>query len=249
MPASASPAICFPTSVCSILPRQLLAHRQQNLTQCGAVAASSKSELPVSEPAKRSLERTADATSRVGWISFWTQLSLSVVSAGILLFSVAFTSVNGPGATLYLTLFGIAASFLSTFRAYGLTRLAKQLRTYAVRGPQGSGGRIRKADVRARMWRSAGINLGGIAATLLGLQATVGLLVAKTLTNATANPFLSGGSGSYNPVLALDVFLVQASTNTLLAHFASLLFNLWLIKVVGEPGEGTQAPWPTASTA
>ncbi len=42
-------------------------------------------------------------------------------------------------------------------------------------------------------------------------QATVGLLVAKTLTNATANPFLSGGSGAYNPVLALDVFLVQAS--------------------------------------
>jgi hypothetical protein len=40
-------------------------------------------------------------------------------------------------------------------------------------------------------------------------QATVGLLVAKTLTNATANPFLSGGSGAYNPVLALDVFLVQ----------------------------------------
>ena len=37
----------------------------------------------------------------------------------------------------------------------------------------------------------------------------MGLLVAKTLTNATANPFLSGGSGSYNPVLALDVFLVQ----------------------------------------
>ena len=41
------------------------------------------------------------------------------------------------------------------------------------------------------------------------LQATVGLLVAKTLTNATANPFLAGGAGAYNPVLALDVFLVQ----------------------------------------
>ena len=37
----------------------------------------------------------------------------------------------------------------------------------------------------------------------------MGLLVAKTLTNATANPFLAGGAGSYNPVLALDVFLVQ----------------------------------------
>lgn len=41
------------------------------------------------------------------------------------------------------------------------------------------------------------------------VQATVGLLVAKTLTNATANPFLAGGAGAYNPVLALDVFLVQ----------------------------------------
>ena len=39
----------------------------------------------------------------------------------------------------------------------------------------------------------------------------MGLLVAKTLTNATANPFLAGGAGSYNPVLALDVFLVQVS--------------------------------------
>ena len=66
-------------------------------------------------------------------------------------------------------------------------------------------------------------------------QATVGLLVAKTLTNATANPFLSGGAGSYNPVLALDVFLVQASTNTALAHFASLLASLWLIRVINRP--------------
>ena len=46
----------------------------------------------MSEPAKKSLDRTANACHRVGWLSFWTQLSLSVVSAGILLFSVAFTS-------------------------------------------------------------------------------------------------------------------------------------------------------------
>ena len=43
----------------------------------------------------------------------------------------------------------------------------------------------------------------------------MGLLVAKTLSNATANPFLAGGTGSYNPVVALDVFLVQVcQTNT-----------------------------------
>ena len=38
---------------------------------------------------------------------------------------------NGPGVSLYLTLFGVIASFLSTFWAYGLTRLSKKLRAYA----------------------------------------------------------------------------------------------------------------------
>ena len=61
--------------------------------------------------------------------------------------------------------------------------------------------------------RGCWINIAGMVSTLLGLQATVGLLVAKTLTNATANPFLSGGVGSYNPVLALDVFLVQVTAS------------------------------------
>lgn len=69
--------------------------------------------------------------------------------------------------------------------------------------------RIRKSDVLSTLARGSWINILGLGATLLGLQATVGLLVAKTLTNATANPFLAGGAGSYNPVLALDVFLVQ----------------------------------------
>ena len=144
----------------------------------------------MSEPAKKSLDRTANACHRVGWLSFWSQLSLSVVSAGILLFSVAFTSQvlspslacselsalhahvqcasmrrpvarssrlcvqNGPSVTLYLTLFGIAASFLSTFWAYQYTRLAGRLRLYASRGPQGSGGRLTKASVRKQLWQA-----------------------------------------------------------------------------------------------
>lgn len=64
--------------------------------------------------------------------------------------------------------------------------------------------------VRTMNWGSV-VNLLGLGSTILGLQATVGVLVAKTLSNATANPFLAGGTGSYNPVLALDVFLVQVS--------------------------------------
>ncbi len=57
--------------------------------------------------------------------------------------------------------------------------------------------------------RGCMINLLGLGSTLLGIQALVGVLVAKTLSNATANPFIASAAGVYNPVLALDVFLVQ----------------------------------------
>jgi hypothetical protein len=55
------------------------------------------------------------------------------------------------------------------------------------------------------------INILGLGSTLLGIQALVGVLVAKTLSNASANPFIASAAGVYNPVLALDVFLVQVS--------------------------------------
>lgn len=196
-------------------------------------AIEKQEPLPIGDVAKRSLQIAANATGQVGWISFWTQLALSIVSAVILLFSVAFTSQNGPGVSLYLTLFGVVASFLSTFWAYGITRLSLRLQRYAKSGPQADLTRIKKKDVLQNLEQGCWINIAGMISTLLGLQATVGLLVAKTLTNATANPFLSGGAGSYNPVLALDVFQVQASTNTLLSHFVSMLCCLWLIRVVG----------------
>jgi len=185
------------------------------------------------EPAMRNLLTAADATRRFGWFSFWTQLTLSVISCVLFAFSVAFApTAGGPAASLYLTLFGIVASLVSTFWAFGYVRMSRKLRGYMHAGPGSEVPRIRKVDVLATLQRGTWINMVGLGATLLGLQATVGLLVAKTLTNATANPFLSGGSGAYNPVLALDVFLIQASTNTLLAHFCSLLASLWLSRIV-----------------
>lgn len=47
------------------------------------------------EAARKALARATRATNRYGWIGFWVQLSLSLVSSVILLFSVAFTSQVG----------------------------------------------------------------------------------------------------------------------------------------------------------
>ena len=57
--------------------------------------------------------------------------------------------------------------------------------------------------------QGAVINVLGAGATMLGLSATIGVLLAKTLTSATVNPFLATSSTNWNPVLAFDVFNVQ----------------------------------------
>jgi len=71
-----------------------------------------------------------------------------------------------------------------------------------------------------------------LGSTIVGLQATTGLLFAKTLSTAAANPFVVGGARNFNPVLALDIFLVQAAANTLLSHFISSAISLSLIRAI-----------------
>jgi len=52
------------------------------------------------------------------------------------------------------------------------------------------------------------LNVLGMGAAVLGLQATVGALLAKTLT-ASSVPYYQGIPPGQSPVLALDIFLVQ----------------------------------------
>lgn len=57
--------------------------------------------------------------------------------------------------------------------------------------------------------RGVMINLAGLGSTLLGVSALVGILMAKALSNGGVNPFIATAAGVYNPVQALDVFLIQ----------------------------------------
>ncbi len=108
---------------------------------------------------------------------------------------------------------GVAAGYFSTYWTFGYLQLAKKIKR-SIKEPS-------KAPKRAGVDRNLSIgisgNVIGMGTTLLGMQAVVGFLVAKTLANATANPFLSGGAGSWSPVLALDVFLVQVRVKTTLS--------------------------------
>ncbi|KAK5770575.1 protein TIC 21, chloroplastic-like [Gossypium arboreum] len=176
------------------------------------------------------LENTSRYFKRLGNLGFWGQLVCTVVSAVILSFSVVITGKIKSPATFYATASGIVAAFISVFWSFGYIRLSEKLRRTA-NDPSKAPPR---ADVVKSLKNGIVLNLLGMGAAILGMQATVGLLVAKALTSST-NPYYQGISPGYSPVLALDVFLVQASGNTILSHFLGLVFSLELLRSVTLP--------------
>ncbi|KAM5549446.1 protein TIC 21, chloroplastic [Rosa sericea] len=248
LPLRSIPACHVPNLTLS--PSSPLNHRGSNLSLATIVRASS---TPVSQTftppgdesekakllqvAKR-LESTARYFKRLGSLGFWGQLVCTVVAAVILSFSVVITGKISSPPTFYATAGGIVAAFISVFWSFGYIRLSDKLRKTAsdpAKAPP-------RADVIKSLRNGIGLNLLGMGAAVLGMQATVGILVAKALTSS-ATPYYQGISPGYSPVLALDVFLVQASANTILSHFLGLVFSLELLRSVSlPPAEGSPIP-------
>ncbi|GAV62301.1 DUF3611 domain-containing protein [Cephalotus follicularis] len=190
----------------------------------------------LAQVAKR-LENTSRYFKRLGSIGFWVQLLCTVVAAGILSFAIVVTGKPTSPATFYATAGGIAAAFISVFWSFGYVRLSEKLRRTA-NDPSKAPPR---ADVVKSLRNGIVLNLIGMGSAVIGMQATVGLLVAKALTSSV-NPYYQGISPGYSPVLALDVYLVQASANTILSHFLGLIFSLELLRSVTLPSESILAP-------
>ncbi|TVU00032.1 hypothetical protein EJB05_54525 [Eragrostis curvula] len=183
------------------------------------------------------LDKTARYFKNLGTLGFWSQLVCTVVSAGILSFSTVVTGKVTAPLTFYATAAGIAAAFISVFWSFGYIRLSERLRKTA-KDPEKAPPR---ADVVKSLKNGIVVNIIGMAAAVLGMQATVGALVAKALTTS-AVPIYQAVPGQ-SPVLALDVFLVQASANTILSHFLGLASSLELLRSVSlPPAEPAPAP-------
>ncbi len=162
-----------------------------------------------------------------GWISFWIQLVLGVISGIIVLLFAIFSQKSGSpsnnpgtGFGVFLAVCGIILLGAGIYLAYRYTRIGKQLES-----PTPSN-RPRKAEtvqvLRLGLW----VNLGGILVTLLGAQAIVGTLVARSISPQAVTTQL------FDPtriISGLDMLIVQANTNTVSAHFAGLLASLWLM--------------------
>jgi hypothetical protein len=192
------------------------------------------------------VQQVATAFRLVGWVSFWTQIVLAVISGVVLIFAAgsfgAATNTTpaigpggvpttvptggavnpGTGAGLFLAVLGLLSLFGGAYWAFRYTRLSRKLKA-----PRAED-RLRRGDAIRALRIGLLINLAGMLLTILGAQAIVGSLVAKSFAQGVGI-FTGNFQRFINP---LDIFLVQANTNTIMAHFVGVIATLWILRSV-----------------
>ncbi|KAL3941308.1 MAG: hypothetical protein SGBAC_004308 [Bacillariaceae sp.] len=164
-------------------------------------------------------------TRRLSWLSWWSQLILTTVSAITLVFARNVIRQSHPSIAaadslpnFVLAGGGIVAGYASLFWTWASRRLARRL----LRKPTS---KIQCANMLRRTIKvGITINLVGMAFTIVGAEQIVGALAIKVLTTSRTLA-LDQSSTLLQP---LDIFVVQANTNTIFSHFTSLVALLYL---------------------
>lgn len=172
---------------------------------------------------KLSIKKIAAAFRQVGWISFWSQVVLGVISSLILLFaslSANFGQASrqnpGSGFGFLFAIAGLVALYMAIFWAFRYTRLGRSLEASE------EGARPSRAEALQLVRQGLWVSLTGMVLILIGSQAIVGSLVAKSFQQA-------GVLDVNDLVEPLDLFVVQANTNATTAHFVGIVSSLWLL--------------------
>jgi len=191
---------------------------------------------PRPEPAALSQGPTAETRALAfhlrifGWLGFWSQLCLGVVS--VLLLVVTASSQYYSASSLHIRFlswaqgvfwahFATALLALTVIGFYYCTRLAKGLR-----------GGLDPTSCQHRITRLvSGINFGsslGLTIAILGTAFSIALLIAKTV----AQPPGIAITDPQKIVRAVDVFVLLANFNIVVAHFVGILTCLWMLNRV-----------------
>jgi len=184
-------------------------------------------DRPDPSPPSSNLQQIAKTFRLTGWISFWSQLVLTVVSSAILLF--AGISSRGPAGSTgnANTSIGVIFTFLGIlvlcFNMYwALFRYVPVGKQLADR----SGIRPKKSDTIQQIRLGLTASLAGMLLALLGAEAIVGLLFAKAASQGVAG-FVNIDPAKF--IQPVDILVVQASINVILAQFVGMVASLWLL--------------------
>ncbi len=162
--------------------------------------------------------------NRSSWISWWIQIVLSVISGVILTFANTVRQSSSKNiAFLWSSGFafssvGVLLAFLNALWTWNVTILTRRISLKKLVG--------RSAVLSLKKYSriSVAMSLFGMFFSLIGAEQIVGTLASKILSSPglAFSPLLTG-TATTSPFQAVDIFLVQANTNALVAHFVSLV--------------------------
>jgi hypothetical protein len=183
-----------------------------------------ESEVRSPAPQTRGIGNTIRLT---GWIVFWIQLGLAVVSGLALLFASTgrgFTEQPnaGLGVGIFWAICGLLVLLFNVFWDFRYTRIGKSLENpNPALHPS-------KVDTVRIIRLGIFLSLVGILLTILGAGATVGVLVAKSISQPPGVAI----TDPYKIIRALDVFVMVGNINGIAAHFVGTVASLWLLEQV-----------------
>lgn len=183
-----------------------------------------KSETRSPVPETRGIGNTIRLT---GWMAFWIQLGLAVVSVLALLFAAtgrgfAEQQNAGLGVGMFWAACGVVVLLFSVYWDFRYTRIGKSLEN------PNPALHLSKADTTTIIRLGIIAGLVGILLTLLGAGSTVLVLVAKSISQPPGVAI----TDPYRIIRALDVFVAVANINGIAAHFVGTIASLWLLERV-----------------
>jgi len=181
------------------------------------------------------LQRISGALRNVGWVRFWTQLALSVVVVGVLLFNSIGARVAsnaqravGLGPGLSFTTLSFLLLAWSLWQCWLVIRCGRALAS-PVRPSRGETTRLIK--------RGLLVDLAGLTIAAVGYQALAGSLFLQASMQAPGlfGPMAYQGSQgpiSTFPITSIEMLSVLSNTQVLFAHLIGLMFTLWMLQRV-----------------
>lgn len=186
--------------------------------------------LEIDTNTPQSVRRISAQLRRVGWLGFWLQLVLAVISTLIFLFAIPFASTGarnpGTGGSLLFAVGGLVAVYISTYWSFRYISIGRKLKNPDLRP--------RKADtVKLIQWGLL-CSLLGLGSSVIGAESISGTLLGKSLS--LAQPFAVYSPDALSKIIQpLDIFIVLANTHTITAHFIGIVCSLWLLSKISRP--------------
>ncbi|WP_138501466.1 DUF3611 family protein [Nostoc sp. PA-18-2419] len=162
-----------------------------------------------------------------GWISFWLQLAIGVVSVLALLFALTGRGLvqqqnTGLGIGIFWAVCGILVLLFSLYWNFRYTRIGKALENPNLALHPS------KPDTTKILRLGIVVGLVGILLTLLGTGSTVLVLVAKSISQPPGVAI----TDPYRIIRPMDVFVAVADITGIAAHYVGTVASLWLLERV-----------------